>query len=361
MADKAYTFICGDDDFLINREGRAVYEEMARGLDDDLSREVINGMVQNLEEAEKMLEQLRGALLTMSMFGDRKAVWLKNLTLLADTPTGRSEGAEKLLEQMQHLLQSHDSSQVSVLITAHPVDRRRREFKWLSANGEYKDLKGSASEASLADLACAEADKLGVKLDADAARILISRVGENSRLLLLEVAKLAAFLGGEGVINEALVIDMVPEFGESDFFEVTEAFYTLNLQTALAANRRYFFTRSSARPLLINLQNRARVLIQLRVLFDAGQLGRGVVGKAAIERAASTYARHFEGLNAKSAFNVFSQNAWFLGNRLAPVAQKITLKRLIDFQLEFKRAFVDLLDRRDDEGVVRDLLIRCLS
>lgn len=86
-----------------------------------------------------------------------------------------------------------------------------------------------------------------------------------------------------------------------------------------------------------------------------------MVGKAAIERAASTYARHFEGLNAKSAFNVFSQNAWFLGNRLAPVAQKITLKRLIDFQLEFKRAFVDLLDRRDDEGVVRDLLIRCLS
>ncbi len=364
MADPAYHFICGDDDFLIHREGQVVFGEMTRGLEDDLSREVINGMAQNLDEAEKIIERFRSAVMTLSMFGGRKAVWLKGLNLLADTVTGRSEGARERMEQLLEILPTLDPSQVSVLITAFPVDRRRREFKAFAKGTGFKDLKGGSDEKALVSLVNAEAGKLGVAFAPGAARMLIGRVSGNTRLLLLEVDKLATYLDGRGTVSESLVLDLVPEYGESDFFEVTEAFFSLNTAWALEANRRYFFTRNTIRPLLASMQNRNRLLIQLKVLIDAGQIRLGSQGfsKDQLAKAAAVHARHFDGLEDKSAFNVFSQNAWYLGNRLAPEANKMSLKRLVDFQLEFKRAFVDSLNRHDNpEAVMRDLIIRCLN
>ena len=72
--------------------------------------------------------------------------------------------------------------------------------------------------------------------------------------------------------------------------------------------------------------------------------------------------KHFGDFDTKASFNVFTQNLWYLGNKIAPGARVLSLKRLIDFQLEFMRAFEDLIRRStDQEAVMRDLAIRCLS
>jgi DNA polymerase III subunit delta len=361
---RAFAFVCGDDDFLVGRRGRERFEAMAVGLEDEFSREIVEGAVQNLGELETVVARFRAAVQTLSLFGGRKAVWLKDVNFLADSPTGRAEGAKALVAELQALLEGLDPAAVSVLLTACPVDRRRRELKWLQDHGDYEFLGGDGGDNALAELATQEARRLGVTFAPGALEMLAGKLNGNTRLAIEETRKLAAYLGAAGgAVTEELIRDLVPDFGEGDFFEPAEAFFSLDLGWTLDALKRYFFTGHSARPLLTTLQGRNRLMIQLRVLLDSGELRLGHRGfdQSAFEAARQTYARHFGGLAEKSTFNVFTQNLWYLG-KLGEKARALPLKRLIDFQGAFLAAFEELLARApDEEGVMRELAIRCLS
>ena len=361
-----FTFICGDDDFLVQREAKAAFERMAEGLDDDFSKEVIDATVTNLDGVQRAIDAFKAAVRTLSMFGDRKVVWLKDVNFIADTVTGRSEGAKTLCAQLQAELASIDPTGVGVVISASPILRTRKEYKWLSKNGDTTDFKTSGSDgAGALDVVIEEARSLGVTLEEAAARALIGKVAGNTRLCLEEVRKLAAYVNyGEEPITEALVMALVPNFGEGDFFEPAEAFFSGNLKWTLDAIHRYFFTGKDARPLLTNLQNRGRLCLQLRALMDAGDIKLGPRGlsKGALESAFSRHADAFDGDTTKSNYNIFSQNAWYLGNKIGPSAERFNLRQLGDFQTAFTAAFEGIVNHYDDqEGVLRDLAIRCLS
>ncbi len=365
---KPFSFICGDDDFLVAQRGRELFAKLSAGLTDDVSRETIEGRVQNLGELEIALKHFRAAVQTISLFGDRKIVWLKDVNILADSVTGRSEGAEKLVEDLQALLEAADPTTVAILITACPVDRRRTQFKWLQKNGDYEFLGGDNTGEIVLNLAEQEAKKCGVTFAPGALQMLAGKVNGNTRLALEETRKLATYLGpaagGSGAITEELVRDLVPNFGEGDFFEPAEAFFSGDLAWTLDALKRYFFAGHSARPLLSSLQGRNRLMIQLRVLLDSGELrfGYGGLDKNSFESARQAYAKHFGGLGEKSTFNVFTQNVWYLG-KLGEPAKKLPLKRLIDFQTAFITTFEAFLSRgtAEEESIMRELALRCLG
>ena len=364
MSAHALTFICGDDDFLVGQEGRALFEEKTRDIADDFSKETLEASAQNVGEVEAVVNRLRDAAQTLSMFGDKKVVWLKDVNFLADTVTGRAEGTKQLVEDMQQVLSTLDPAAVEVIVTAFPVDRRRKEFKWFQSHGDFRDLKGAGDEDSLIALVRSRAEEFGVRASHGAAAALVAKVQGNTRLILEETNKLATYAGKGGQFTEEEVTQLVPAFGEGDFFEAAEAFFSLDLAWTLDALRRHFFTSNEARPLIASMQNRNRLMIQLRVLMDSGELSLGSRGfaKGDFDRAARTYSKHFGGFDTKASFNVFTQNLWYLGNKIAPSARGLKLKRLVDFQLEFMRAFEDLIRRSNDQhAVMRDLAIRCLS
>jgi DNA polymerase-3 subunit delta len=115
--------------------------------------------------------------------------------------------------------------------------------------------------------------------------------------------------------------------------------------------------------MLAALQNRTRILIQARVLLDAGdlRLGGNGVDKAAFARAQEAYAPHFGGDTEKSSFNIFTQNQWYLG-KLIGAAKLPSLRRLIDNQQEFIHAFEEIVQRpNEQETVLRDMAVRCLT
>jgi DNA polymerase-3 subunit delta len=360
---KPFTFICGDDDFLVSRRGRELFTEMAATTSDEFSREIIEARVQNLDELETVLQQFRSAVQTISLFGDRKAVWLKDVNFLTDSVTGRSEGAKALVADLQALLETVDPAAVAVLITACPVDRRRTEYKWLQKNGAAEFL--GADGDALVGLAEQEARTLGVSFAPGTLPMLAGKVNGHTRLALEETRKLATYLGADGgVITEELIRSLVPDFGEGDFFEPAEAFFSLDLAWTLDALKRYFFAGHSARPLLSSLQGRNRLMIQLRVLLDGGEIRLGYRGidEASFNQARKTYARHFGGLEDKSTFNVFTQNVWYLG-KLGEKAKALPLKRLIDFQTAFITTFEEFLQRgaAEEESIMRELALRCLG
>lgn len=363
-ASKPFIFVCGPDDFLVNRLGKQRYEELAREVTDEFSREVLSGFAGNVGEVEAAVNRFRESVQTVSMFGGKRVIWLKDVNFLADTVTGRAESTLKLVEDLQELLGALNPEETSVIVTAAPVDRRRAFLKWCEKTADFTlvgDSEGGAD--ALGGVVLAEARALGVTFGDGALQLLLAKVGANTRLLIEEVHKLATYVAEGEPIEEAVVDELTPNVAEGDFFEAAEAFFSGDLKWTLGALHRHFFSGGDARPIISALQNRNRILLQLRALIDAGEvkLGQRGLDKGGFDRAAATYGRHFVGAAEKSSYNLFSQNPWYLG-KLAGSAKLPSLRRLIDNQQEFIRAFEEIIQRpNEQEEVLREMTVRCLG
>ncbi len=361
-APRKFTLICGSDDFLVGRLGRERFEALAAGAD-EFSRETINGFAANVSEVESAVNRFRSAVETVSMFGGRRVVWLKDVNFLADTVTGRAESTLKLVEDLQQILERINSEETAVLITAAPVDRRRSFPKWAEKNAEFTLVAGEDDGGSegLAAVALAEAKSLGSGFAPGAVELLLARIGANTRLLVEETRKLATYAGESALIEEAHVAELTPNVAEGDFFEAAEAFFSGDLKWTLHALHRHFFNGGDARPVISALQNRNRILLQVRALLDAGEARLGPRGLDGLPRAAASYGARFVGATEKSAFNLFTQNPWYVG-KLAGSAKLPSLRRLIDNQQEFVVAFEEIIRRpNEQEEVLRELAVRCLT
>ena len=365
MSTKAFTFICGDDDYLVSERGKEWFAEQTNDIADDLSKEVVNGRAGTVAEVGDAIKRFTGALQTLSLFGDRKVVWLKDVTFMANSQTGNAQGTLDLLDNLKVVLEGLDRAQVGVLITACPVYKVRSFYKWCHKNANFSAFTVDKNAVTMyTRMIEDECEQAGVRMTRDAMQVLIGKVTGNSRLIVAETRKLATFVGDSTEpISERLVTDLVPNFGDTDFFEAVDAFYSLKLDWTLEALHRHFFTNSESRPLLASLQSRNRLLIQLRVLFDAKEIhfGGRSIARSDLEAAARTYGHHFGGNEEKSNLNVFTQNPWYLGN-LAVAAGKVPLKKLIQFQIAFAEAFAGIIERpNEQEDVCRELAVRCLS
>jgi DNA polymerase III subunit delta len=359
---RTFTFICGQDDFLVGRMGKDRFAELAGETGDEFSREVVNGFAANVDEVESAVNRFREAVQTVPMFGGRRVVWLKDVNFLADTVTGKAETTLSRVEDLQQLLQSVKPEETAVLITAAPIDRRRSFAKWCEKHADFALADGDGDADSLGAVVQAEARSIGVEFGPGAMELLLARIGANTRLLIEEVHKLATHAADGGKIEEASVSELTPNAAQGDFFETAEAFFSGNLQWTLAALKRHFFAGGDARPILAALQNRNRILIQVRALADAGEAKVGPRGVEGLQRAAESFGGNFaEAAAEKSSFNVFTQNPWYVG-KLAGGGRLPPLRRLIDNQREFVDAFEEILRRPDGQAeVLRDMAVRCLA
>jgi len=363
--DKPFVFVCGPDDFLVNRLGKQRFDAVAASITDEFSREVLSGFANNVGEVEGVVNRFRESVQTVSMFGGQRAVWLKDVNFLADTVTGRAESTLKLVEDLQAILASIHPAEVAVVVTAAPIDRRRAFPKWCEKNADFilVGAEGDGSPEALAAIVLSEARSLGVTFGEGALPLLLAKVGANTRLLIEEVQKLSTFVDEGAAIEEKTVDELTPNVAEGDFFEAAEAFFSGDLRWTLGALQRHFFAGGDARPIISALQNRNRILLQVRALVDAGDVRIGPRGldKGGFDQAKNRYERHFVGVTEKSSYNLFTQNPWYLG-KLASSAKLPTLRRLIDNQQDFVRAFEEIIQRpNEQEEVLREMTVRCLG
>jgi DNA polymerase-3 subunit delta len=358
---RTFSFVCGQDDFLVGRAGQKRFNELAGDSADEFSREIVDGFAAVVDDVEAAVNRFRESVQTIPMFGGRRVVWLKDVNFLADTVTGRSETTLKQVESLQELLQSVNPEEVSILITAAPLDRRRSFPKWCEKNAYFELADGGDDAEGLRSVVVAEAKAIGTEFGPGALDLLLAKIGPNARLLMEEVHKLANHSNGEP-IDEATVADLTPNAAQGDFFETADAFFSGDLQWALAALKRHFFAGGDARPVLAALQNRNRILIQVRALSDSGEARVGPRGVDGLQRAAAAYAPMYgAAAGEKSSYNVFTQNPWYVG-KLAGSAALPSLRRLIDNQREFVCAFEEIIRRpREQEDVLRDMTVRCLA
>jgi hypothetical protein len=126
---------------------------------------------------EAAVNRFRESVQTVSMFGGRRLVWLKDVNFLADTVTGRAESTLAAVADLQAILAAVNPEEVAVLVTAAPVDRRRSFPKWCEKQAEFQ-LVGGDGESGAEALA-------GVLDEASIARAEVVRfvheVGRNEQ------------------------------------------------------------------------------------------------------------------------------------------------------------------------------------
>ncbi len=360
---KKFTFVGGSDDFLVGRLGKERFDAWAAEVTDEYAREVISGFSGNVGEVEAAVNRFRESVQTVSMFGGKRVVWFKDINFLADTVTGRAESTLKLVVDLQQILESLNPDETAVLITAAPIDKRRSFPKWCEKNADYALAGGDGDNAAaaLAGVVLAEARSLDATFAPGAIELLLAKVGANTRLLVEETRKLATHAKEGAAIEEIDVAELTANTAEGDFFEAAEAFFSGDLQWTLAALRRHFFTGGDARPVISALQNRNRILLQVRALIDSGDCRLGPRGLDGMPKAQASHAAKFVGATEKSSYNLFSQNAWYVG-KLASGAKLPNLRRLIDNQQDFLFAFEEIVQRpHEQEEVLRELAVRCLA
>jgi DNA polymerase III subunit delta len=362
--------IAGKDEFLVDQDGRACFEKAKQAAGADAEAEVISGQIIRVDDARTLETQFVDSVKTLSMFGSKRVIWLRNLNLVADSVQAKSEDVKLSLANMLKAAVEADPA-VSVVISATPYDGRRKDLANLKSAATDFILHASPSKSPF-DKGDAQADAqvamvverfkaLGVKADRGVPEVLVGRVGQSTRLVLGECEKLATYVGPGGTVKQSDVLLLVPTFGEGDFFEPIEALAERDLKWGLESLDRYFFNEDSSRPLLSALQNRLRLLIQIRCLADSGdfRLSDAGLAKGQFEAASGRHGPTF-GSAAKSSANLFSQNAWYVSNKVAPAAALYTLAELVDLQLGCADCF-DASNRGEDESSVRALFLRALA
>ncbi len=362
--------IAGKDEFLVDQDGRACFEKAKKAAGADAEAEVITGQIIRVDDARVLEVQFTESVKTLSMFGSKRVIWLRNLNLVSDSVQAKSEEVKESLANMLKVVVESDPA-VSIIISATPYDGRRKDLANLKSEATDFILhtspskspfdKGDAQADAQVALAVERFKTLGVKFERGVPEVLVGRVGQSTRLVLGECEKLATYVGAGGTIKEADVHLIVPTFGEGEFFEPIEALAARDLKWGMESLDRYFFNEDSSRPLLIVLQNRLRLLIQIRCLADSGDFRVSDAGlpKGQFEAASGRHGPTF-GSAAKSSANLFSQNAWYVSNKVAPAAARYTLAELVDLQLACADCF-DASNRGEDESSVRAMFLRALA
>jgi DNA polymerase-3 subunit delta len=366
-----FAIVAGKDEYLVDRDARAFYDRAVQQAGADVDKEIISGVIARVDDARPIEIQFLEAVNTLSMFGGTKVVWLRNLNWVSDLVAARSDEVKESLAQVLAGAAACVGP-VSVVISCTPYDGRRKDLAAYKDQADEFVIHASATKSPFSkedpqadmqvDLATKVLQDAGVKFARGVPEVIVGRVGQSTRMVLMEAEKLATYAGPGGTLKEADVHQLVPTFGEGDFFEPIEAFAERDLPWALEALDRYFFNEDSCRPLLSALQNRLRLLIQIRALADAGDVRVTTAGlpKGAIESASMRHGPTF-GSAAKSSSNVFSQNPWYISNKVAPAAARYTLAELVDAQLGCAECFDAANSGRDEEVAVRALFLRVLA
>ncbi|HWL54223.1 MAG TPA: DNA polymerase III subunit delta [Chthoniobacteraceae bacterium] len=273
--------VVGSDESEVKRVALQRSVEMAPKESGDLGIDVIDGAVDNVEQAITRLHQSVEAIQTLPFFGGEKLVWLKNANFLGDSVTGRSAGVVDAAQALIDLLAAGLPQGVAFLLSATEIDKRRSFYKTLGKIAAVEvfdklDASRSGWEENAAGLVRDQAEKAGLQLRGDALELFVLLTGGDSRQIRNELEKLDLYLGTERreVTLEDLRL-MVPPSRAGVIFELGNALAARDLNQALGRVEQLLFQGESAVGiLLVAIIPTVRNLLLAKDLMDRYRLSR---------------------------------------------------------------------------------------
>ncbi len=262
--------VAGDDDFLIDQKARSLVDALCPVEEQALGREILEGAVDVVDEAVQVLGQCLEAVQTVGFFGGRKVVWLRNAVFFSDSVLGKSDAVKKQVEALTGLIKAGLPEGQVLVISALKVDGRTAFYKACKAAAEVIEFK-TPDKPREADQSVRERVRdiwrsLGLKpANEEVTEQFVLRAGDDTRRLMQESEKLAAFVGkDERVVTVEMVREVVAPGRESIAWDLADQAGSRNLGAALVTLRQLLFQRESPIGLIIGLENRFRELMLLR-------------------------------------------------------------------------------------------------
>src|SRR6266699_3669608 len=253
--EKIYA-VLGSDESEVKRVAAEIASNLTPPGAGDFGLEVIDGAADNADQAEARVRSAIEALQTLPFFGSTKVVWLKNVNFLGDDQKARSAVVQSALEELSELVDRGIGSDVTFLISATDVDKRRGFYKTLVKRAEVQvfdrlDLGRAGWEEEATEIVQQRAKKRKLQFDTDALDLFVLLTGGDTRQIDNELEKLDTFLGKDRLVSVELVRELVPLSRAGVIFELSNALATRDLELALTLVRRLLDHGESAVGILL--------------------------------------------------------------------------------------------------------------
>lgn len=365
-ADSPVTLVCGEDDFLVKRRSRQLFEQWAGGAG-DFDREIIDGGAANSGEALRSISRLRESIQTLPFFGQGKTVWWQNCSFLGEDRTSTSTAVTDALADLADEIKSFAWGKVRLLISAGKVDKRRVFYKAIEKIGRTELLDGwSLEDRDWASQAEAWADRelaeIGRSITPAALAALVTAAGPNPRLLRAEIDKLDLYAEAGRPIEESDIEAVVARQKQAEAFALAEAVGDRDLARALRHLDSELSdlardSQKSAIGILYGLITKIRVLLFLR---EAVRIG-WIKTDTDYQRFKSQLTRlPAAGLPSDKRWNPLLQHPFVLFKALPQLGRYQTpeLIRIMDRLLDANRKLVG--SGLPEELVLRQLVVQII-
>jgi DNA polymerase-3 subunit delta len=272
-AGQRLVLIHGDDDYLVAEEGRRTVAALTPPGNPEFGVETVDGLAVNQAEAETCFRRLFEALQTSSFFATEKVVWWRDTNLLGTDQTADSATVRDSVGSLANMLKGGLPPGVSFVITASNVDARKSIVKVIGQTGEVvafkKDpYKARENEASAIRLAQETAERMDKEIDEGAALLLVEMTAGDSRTIVSEIEKLAAYTGDQKTISEEDVRAIASRRPGGIVWDLADALADRNLARILRVLDDLLFMGEEPVGLFFTLVTRVRLLLFLSILAE---------------------------------------------------------------------------------------------
>ncbi len=272
--------VAGSDESEVKRVAAELAAKLTPPDAGDFGLEIIDGCADNAEQAATRIRSTIEALQTIPFFGGGKLVWLKNANFLADTVIGRSASVQSALEELAGVIESGWGAEVTLLVSATEVDKRRSFYKTLGKRAELQvfdrlDSSRSGWEEEATEIVRSRAEEHTLRFDDEALDLFVLLTGGDTRQIENELEKIDIFLGQDRQVTVECVRELVPLSRAGVIFELGNALAERDLSRALTLVRRLLDQGETAIGiLLVAILPTVRNLLLTKDLMDRHRLTR---------------------------------------------------------------------------------------
>ena len=286
---KTIYLIGGTDEFTIKQRAAELAGKLAPKAAGEFGVETLEGEINNMDDALRVLNRLHEALNTVGFFGAEKLVWLKSTTLLADNRTTQTETVKDALVALADSLKRGLPPGVTLLISAIGCDQRRGLFLTIKKLGDVAILQAPeagkpAGDEEIDAFLRERLQAAGKRMTHDAVATFRQMVEPSLREIASELEKLCLYVRDRPEISVADVRAICSASRQAIIWELTEAIGARNLPRAIGATENLLANGEAAIGMVVMLAQQFRLMLLARDLADRRVLIPGARGFDYVER-----------------------------------------------------------------------------
>ena len=269
-------FYFGNDEYLVGLNARKKVDQFCPEAEQALSLETIDGSAAKIDDAVAAIDQCLAAFRTVGLFGGKKVVWFRDVSLFKNAVIMKNVKVKQLLGELASDLKAGLADDQFLVVSAPGIDKRSAFYKAIKSAGDISEYDIPERDYEARPVALKRAVSLfkreGYSIDSAAAEAFIEKTGFETRQIMNEVEKMVLFKGDDKTIGLSDVQIITSTSGEAITWDFTDAVAERKLGEAIRIFRQLLFQKQSAIGLIIQIENMFQNMLRFREYIDAGWL-----------------------------------------------------------------------------------------